>query len=129
MSVEVPFKIQKTEIELHDFDVIKLDKFTMYESEDLFGLEQLADRSYEKADKSNWVSVTVEMSLSLNQVERNVYTMFDMLSDIGGLSGILVSAFAIMASIWNYLAYDNYLVSRLFVVRGGEAQPNLETHG
>ena len=57
------------------------------------------------------------MSLNLSQVERNVYTMFDMLSDIGGLSGILVSTFALMASIWNYLAYDNYLVSRLFIVR------------
>ena len=57
------------------------------------------------------------MSLTVNQVERNVYTMFDMLSDIGGLSGILVSTFAILASIWNYLAYDNYLVSRLFTVR------------
>ena len=55
--------------------------------------------------------------------------MFDMLSEIGGLSGILVSTFAIMTSIWNYLAYDNYLVSRLFIVRGGEAQTNLETHG
>ena len=49
ISVIVPFKVQKTEIELHDFDVIKLDKFTMYESEGLFGLEQVADRSYEES--------------------------------------------------------------------------------
>ena len=57
--------------------------------------------------------------------------MFDMLSDIGGLSGIFVSAFAIMASSWNYLAYDNYLVTRLFTVRAkestGPADP--EAHG
>ena len=51
--------------------------------------------------------------------------MFDMLSDIGGLSGILVSAFAIMAGFWNYLAYDNYLVSHLYTVR--EASTNPET--
>ena len=105
------------DIELHDFDLIKLDKFTMYENKGLFGLEKDIVQPYEDLNKSNWVSVTIEMSLKINQVERNVYTIFDMLSDIGGLSGILVSAFAIMVSIWNYLAYDDYLVSRLFTVR------------
>ena len=49
--------------------------------------------------------------------------MFDMLSDIGGLSGIFVSAFAIMASSWNYLAYDNYLVSHLYTVREASTNP------
>ena len=33
-----PFKVQKTEIELHDFDVIKLDELTMYGNKKLFGL-------------------------------------------------------------------------------------------
>ena len=122
-----PLKVQKTDIELHDFDLINLDKLTMYGNRDLFGLKQISNRSYEGL-KSNWVSVTIEMSLNLNQVERNVFTMFDMLSDIGGLSGILMSVFAITASIWNYLAYDNHLVSHLFTVRS-EASTNLENRG
>ena len=85
--------------------------------ENMFRLEKSNTRSYENSDRTIWVSVAVEMSLSINKVSRSVYTMFDMLSDIGGLLGILVSVFAIMAGIWNYLAYDNFLVSRLFRVR------------
>ena len=53
------------EIELHDFDVIKLDKFTVYGNEDLFGLDQIANRPYEGLNESNWVSVTIEMSLNV----------------------------------------------------------------
>ena len=45
-------------------------------------------RSYEEPTKI-WQAVTFEMDLSILQIERKVYTVFDMLSDVGGLTGIL----------------------------------------
>ena len=57
--------------------------------------------------------------------ERTVYTLFDLLSDIGGLSGILISLFFLFVSSWNHNKFDNMLVSRLFKIKrerdkGGE---------
>ena len=38
-------------------------------------------------------AVTIEMDLDIQQIERNQYTAFDMLSDVGGISGILFLIF------------------------------------
>ena len=86
---------------------------------DLFGLfriQQLETRPYEKFDNT-WVSVTVEMDLNVVHYERNVYTFFDMLSDVGGLNGILVTILAMFATLWNYNSFDNFMVSRLFKIQ------------
>lgn len=48
--------------------------------------------------------------------ERNVLTFFDALSDVGGLNGILVTIFTILTATWNYNAFDNFLISRLFKI-------------
>lgn len=68
---------------------------------------------YEHSDNV-WVSVTIEMSLDLIRYDRKLYTSFDVLSDIGGLSGMIFYLFAVILKIWNYNAFDNYMVSRLF---------------
>ena len=78
-----------------------LDKITEIELTNLFTLKKIENLPYEIPDK-NWVSVTFEMDLNLMLVERKVYTVFDCLSDVGGLLGILVSCFSIFSSIWNY---------------------------
>ena len=70
---------------------------------------------YEKFDNS-WVSVTFEMELSLMSYERNVFTLFDMLSDIGGLSGILLTTFGALTALWNYNSFDNMMAASLFKV-------------
>ena len=49
--------------------------------------------------------------------ERKVYTIIDMLSDIGGLTGIIATMFGIMNATWNYNAFDNFMVSRLFKIK------------
>lgn len=43
--------------------------------------------------------------------------MFDLLSDIGGLSSILISLLAIVANVWNYDNLDNMMVAHLFKVQ------------
>ena len=71
---------------------------------------------YEKQDNI-WMSITIEMDTGLMTYERTVYTLFDLLSDIGGLSGILISLFFLIVSTWNHNKFDNMLVSRLFKIR------------
>ena len=45
------------------------------------------------------------------------YSTFDLLSDIGGLSGMLYSIFAFFMRLWMYNYPDNFMVSQLFKVK------------
>ena len=54
--------------------------------------------------------------MDLTTVERTGYTILDILSDVGGLQGILFSAVGLFLNIWNYNHLDNYLASKLFKV-------------
>ena len=54
------------------------------------------------------------MSLDQTLIERTGYTITDILSDVGGLQGALVSGISFILSILNYKNLDNYLVSKLF---------------
>ena len=47
-------------------------------------------------------------------VERSGYTLLDILSDVGGLQGILISGIGFILSIFNYNYLENYLVYKLF---------------
>ena len=96
-----------------------LDDLTLHPYDDLFKMNKAELRSYERKDRT-WTSVTLEMDLSLKTFERSVYTLFDLLSDIGGLSGILFSFFLLMNNAWNFNKFDNMLVSRLFKLRPGD---------
>ena len=54
--------------------------------------------------------------MNLSQIirERISYSTFDLLSDIGGLSGMLFSILAFLMRIWNYNSADNFLATQLF---------------
>ena len=93
-----------------------LDDLTKVEYEDLFKLNQHNVLPYEKPDDV-WISVTIEMDLSLIAYERTLYTFFELLSDVGGLSGILVTIFTVIVSIWNFNSFENIMVSNLFKMR------------
>ena len=56
----------------------------------------------------------IQMSLDQTLVERTGYTILDLLSDVGGLQGILISAITIILSILNHNLLGNYLASQLF---------------
>lgn len=104
------------ELELKDNLSIDLNELTQIEKDGLFKLEQLQDRPYEKEDDV-WVSVTIERSLTTIAFERQVYNMFDFLSDVGGLSGILVYGLAIFVKAWNYNRFDNFMVTNLYKMK------------
>ena len=64
------------------------------------------------------MSVTIEMDLDQINYSRSRYTAFDLLADVGGLSGMFASIFAVLMGVWNFNALDAYLVSNLFKIKG-----------
>ena len=93
-----------------------LGEFTQIQMEDLFRIEKKEPLPYEFND-GIWISVTIEMSLDLFKYDRQMYTTFDMLSDIGGLSGILITISSLLLKIWNCHQFDSYMASRLFKIK------------
>ena len=92
---------------------MSLDDMTKHEYLDVFKLTRKELLPYEKRDNT-WISVTVEMNLNLMTYERSLYTLFDLLSDVGGLSGILFTMFGAVITLWNFNSLNNLLVSDLF---------------
>lgn len=84
--------------------------------DDLFRINSLTKMPYEFTDNV-WVSVTFEMSFDVIAFEREVYTSLAFLSDVGGLSGMLMTICHFFMVLWNYQSFDNYMVSRLFRVK------------
>ena len=58
----------------------------------------------------------IERDLHVMHYERNELTFFDALSDIGGLKSILVTIFSLLTATWNYNAFDNFIISRLYKI-------------
>ena len=54
------------------------------------------------------------MSPDLTLIQRNGYTFLDIMSDVGGLQGILISAFSILLLAFNYKHLDSYLATKLY---------------
>ena len=54
------------------------------------------------------------MDMDLLEFSRSRYTVFDLLADVGGISGMFASLFAVFMAAWNFNALDNLLVTRLF---------------
>ena len=71
---------------------------------------------YEKNDNV-WVSITVEVDRDLSTYERTVYTMLDLLADVGGLQSILFAFCALLVAIWNYRGFETSLIAKLFKVK------------
>ena len=61
------------------------------------------------------------MDLNQKVISRSGYTVLDLISDIGGMQGVLISFFAIIVGVWNHNMIDNHLVSRLYML---ESRPN-----
>ena len=73
--------------------------------------------SYERSDKSVQLDITIERDLNLLLVSREGYTYLDWISDIGGIQGILISAIAIILSLYNYNHIDNFMASKLYQIK------------
>ena len=87
----------------------------------MFTIKKLPARSYEKFENVQ-MSISFEMNLDKLVIVRKCYGFLDLLSDLGGMIGILMSSFAIAVKIINYNNFDNYMTSRLFKVAKAEAK-------
>ena len=63
------------------------------------------------------MDITFDRNLNLINIERDGYTIFDYISDIGGLQGILFSTFAIFLGFFNYNIFDNFMLKRLYQIK------------
>ena len=88
-------------MELQDHEVIMLDEVTLTDLTDLFTVKKVEVIPFEMPDKF-WVSVSFEMDMNVMHFERKLYTVFDMLSDVGGLLGILTSIAIFLNAVWNF---------------------------
>ena len=98
-----------------------LDEFTEFEAEDLFYVEPLPTRSYEK-DYAVQMDISVEMNLNLQIYEREGYKFMDVLSDVGGFLGLLASFCQAIVSFANYEHFSTYVASRLFKILPSRAK-------
>ena len=57
------------------------------------------------------------MDLDSYNVERSGYNILDLLSNIGGILGMLISIAHLITSIFNYNNFDDYLVTQLFKLK------------
>ena len=54
------------------------------------------------------------MNLNLELIQRNGYTVLDLLSDVGGILEISSIVITYFLAFWNYNYFENYLVTRLY---------------
>ena len=94
---------------LQDMDV-DLDSLTEIEDSSIFQIEPLPIRSYEK-DYCVQMDITLEMNLDKTTMARSVYNTLDVLSDVGGIQGSIMSVIGLFLGIWNYNNFDNYMAS------------------
>ena len=101
-------------------EIIDLDAITADVHESLFDLKQQPARSYEK-DRHTVMSINVEMSLDKLDIERENYSILDVLSDAGGIQSILTAAFSAIIAVLNYKYFDTFMASRLFKLKKEDA--------
>ena len=76
-------------------------------------------QTYER-DYEVMMDIVIRMNLDRKLLQRSRYNFFDLMSDMGGILGLLFSVVSTIVSFWNYNHFDNYLAQHLFKIK----QPN-----
>ena len=82
----------------------------------IFNNRYQKSRPYEFPDNVH-VQVTYEFNLDLHRIDRDVYSVLDWISDIGGLKDGLILVIIVVVSFLNFYKFDHYLIENLFVKR------------
>ena len=92
---------------------MNMDEITELQDSSVFGLKPTIHiTSWNEKDLIQ--GITIQMSLDQTLIERTGYTVVDILSDVGGLQGILISVLSLLLSILNHSQLESYLASKLF---------------
>ena len=89
----------------------------------MFELKAQPKRSYEK-DSVVQMDITIELDLDRQFIIRKCYSFLDLLSEVGGMIGILMAILTSVVSCFNYNNFDNYMVSRLFKIKKPDSMSN-----
>ena len=76
-------------------------------------IEEGGYRPYEFKDDIQ-LSVVFERDLDLHRVDREVYSVLDLLGDVGGLYEATKMICFTILYLTNFMSFENYLVSELF---------------
>ena len=111
MRTEIANLIVTTELDLQDV-LIQFGHLTE-DNIDITIVKEFQTRPYE-VDDDIWTSILYERDLDYHRVDREVYSILDWLGDIGGLYEAMSLICAGILYLFNFMSYDNYLVSELF---------------
>ena len=65
--------------------------------------------------------IEIQNDLDLTVLSREVYTIFDMLSDIGGITSAIMTILVFLLNILNYMHFESYMASRVFFIQEEES--------
>ena len=109
---EFPFQVARTLLNLQD-KFINLDEITELEDSGMFNLKQAPSKPFE-FNEIDMQAVSFQINLDMTIIDREIISVLDVLSDIGGLDGTLVLIVGLLLSILNYNAIGNYMVANLY---------------
>ena len=85
----------------------------------MFKVANGAIRLYDFDDNVQ-LAVTYELSRDLRIIRRSVYSILDLLGDIGGLAGALRALFSFAVIIFQYKAVISYISQHTYLIRDGD---------
>ena len=74
------------------------------------------------------MSFGFEMDPDLIVVQRNIYTILDVLGDIGGFMSILLSGLSFLIALWNYNNYEYHFLMNFFKKKAPNTTANNKVH-
>ena len=74
------------------------------------------------------MSFTIEFDLDLKVVQRNLYTILDLLSDIGGFTTIFLKGLSVLIAIWNFNNYEYHFLTNFFKKKALKTTANNKVH-
>ena len=103
-------------LDAQDYRWVELDDLTLHHENGLFDWTPMNSIAYD-FDDNVLAAVTVEVDPNLLHYDRHIYTYIDLLSDVGGIQGIIVYMFAILIAALNTNKLSNFIVNRLYKVK------------
>ena len=88
----------------------------MLNDSSLFKMVRQPTRPEERVEDLIMV-ISFEMDLNLYSIERAGYNILDLLSNIGGIQGLLLSFFGVLISAFNYNNFDNITAAQFYKLK------------
>ena len=104
-----------------------MDEFTEVDNSDVFKLKIQPNRPLEFYPETV-LSFSFEMDSDLLVVQRNIYTMLDLLSDTGGFMSIFFSSLSLLIALWNFNNYEYHFLTNFFKKKTFKTIENNKVH-